>query len=541
MTKSGPSNIGYLDMAYGPGCDFGFGVYFNYVVLIDQTTGDYIGAWDWAEGYAADLVGITYYGSQFNTDYGAYMDYFLILDAEGNVYLDAFLISGSNQGYFYGPQEGYIKTIGKPVDYSYFQGFHFDGAYTYWTRFNEADNVVELIAWDTEGTDNVYSMGTFAEGVWPVGGLYTDAEINGTNALIDEEMATASFKNAELMTAIPTVELAAAKGSLNTADARKSLKPDSFSDVDEFFGTLDVTVTIPEDATNGIVTVKYDPEKLVCGGGFTPLADAVAWEVDAENGIVTVAFANRDAIPAGGAVAVISFWSPVNKDVTSEMTITTTELNLDTDCFHEEKLTVHLPHECYSEQFVDVKVGDWWHEAVDHSVENGYMVGLDDTHFGPAATMNRAQFVTVLYRMLGQPKVTNTGVFTDVPEGRFYTDAAYWALENGITAGTSPTTFTPGGQLTRTELVAFMYRFAKYVGVDSSVTVDLNDYRDAAQIPSFARDAWAWAVSHDIVTGMTVDTLVPMALTNRAQAAVIFQRFDNTFEGWFTDWYFGQR
>ena len=168
------------------------------------------------------------------------------------------------------------------------------------------------------------------------------------------------------------------------------------------------------------------------------------------------------------------------------------------------------------------------------------MVGLDDTHYGPAATMNRAQFVTVLYRMLGQPKVTNTGVFTDVPEGRFYTDAAYWALENGITAGTSPTTFNPGGQLTRTELVAFMYRFAKYVGVDSSVTVDLNDYRDAAQVPSFARDAWAWAVSHDIVTGMTVDTLVPMALTNRAQAAVIFQRFDNTFEGWFMDWYISQ-
>ena len=53
-------------------------------------------------------------------------------------------------------------------------------------------------------------------------------------------------------------------------------------------------------------------------------------------------------------------------------------------------------------------------------------------------------------------------------------------------------------------------------------------------------DAWSWAVNAGIVTGMTADTLAPMAKTNRAQAAVIFQRFDNTFEGWFLDWYISQ-
>ena len=85
-----------------------------------------------------------------------------------------------------------------------------------------------------------------------------------------------------------------------------------------------------------------------------------------------------------------------------------------------------------------------------------------------------------------------------------------------------------------------MYRFAKYVGADTTITVDLDDYRDAAQVPGFAKEAWAWAVTHGIVTGMTADTLAPMAKTNRAQAAVIFQRFDNTFEGWFLDWYISQ-
>ena len=181
--------------------------------------------------------------------------------------------------------------------------------------------------------------------------------------------------------------------------------------------------------------------------------------------------------------------------------------------------------ECPSKDFADVKDGDWWHEAVDYVVSKGYMVGMDDTHYGPAATMNRAQFVSVLYRMEGNPDANNTGVFTDVPEGRFYTEAAYWALENGITAGATASTFNPGGQLTRTELVAFMYRYAKYKGYEVT-TGDLSGYTDADKIQSFAVDAWSWAVNAGIVTGMTADTLAPMNLTNRAQAAVIFQRFD---------------
>ena len=539
MSLVGPSNIAYLDLTCAPNLGYGLAVYFNYIVLVDLETGDYMGAFDWTEEVYPNLVGITYYGSQYNSNYKAYMDYFLILDAEGNVYLDAFINTGSQMGYFQGPDKGYVKTIGAPVDYDYFQGFHFDGQYTYWTRFTEEDNIVELIVWDTEVTDNVYSIGYFPEGVWPVGGLYTDDELYGTNALMDEALTTADLKSAELMTTVPAVELDGVKGGLNAVEISKPVKPDSSTGIDDFTGTLDLTVTAPEAATNGIVTITYDPGKLVCGG-FAPIADAVAFEVDEEKGIVTVAFANKEIIPAGGAVAAISFWSPENVDVTTEFTVTFTELNEDTGYFSQEKLTAELPHECFSEHFEDVKVGDWWHEAVDHAVEMGYMNGMDATHFGPGATMNRAQFVTVLYRMLLEPEVEYTGVFTDVREGKFYTEAAYWALEAGITTGATPTTFNPGGELTRTELVTFMYRFAKYVGADTTITVDLNAYTDADKVPGFARDAWAWAVSHGIVTGMTADTLVPMALTNRAQAAVIFQRFDNTFEDWFINWYISQ-
>ncbi len=185
--------------------------------------------------------------------------------------------------------------------------------------------------------------------------------------------------------------------------------------------------------------------------------------------------------------------------------------------------------ECPSDHYVDVPTGNWFHDAVDYVTEKGYMNGMDATHFGPALTMNRAQFVTVLYRMAGEPEAAYDGRFVDVPAGKWYTDAVAWAVKNGITTGATSTTFNPEGKLTRSELVVFMYRYAKVCGYDTSITADLSGYTDAAEVLPFAVDGWKWAVSHGIISGMTADTLAPMEYTNRAQAAVIFQRFDNTF------------
>ena len=528
MTYAGGStSIAYLDMAYAPSMGYGLGMHFNYVCLVDLATGEYLGAWDWAEGVAADLVGITYYGSAYNENYGATMDYFLLLDAAGNVYLDAWISIGSQMGYFMGPADGHVATIGEAVDYSYFQGFYYDGSYTYWTRFNEADNVVELIAWDCDNTGEAYSLGYFADGVWPVGGLYCDAEINGTMALVDEELATASVKTAELMTDIPTVELKSAKadGSLNAAvlNTAPVVKPMSKGEADKT-GNVTVELTVPSDtyATNGTMYVDFDAAalELVNVSGTTT---AFAWKQTAE-GEAMIAFAEREALSLDETTAVLSFNALTEGDTTVEVRYGewgeyTLELF--------EEITVTLPHVCPSAHFVDVSEDQWFHEAVDYVVSKGYMNGMDATHYGPALTMNRAQFVTVLYRMEGEPAVSNTGVFTDVPANQFYTNAAYWALSTGITTGATPTTFNPGGQLTRTELVTFMYRYAKYKGYDTSATADLSTFRDAGQILAFAVEPWNWAVTHGIVTGMTADTLAPMSLTNRAQAAVIFQRFDS--------------
>ena len=498
MTEAGSSYTAYVDMAYGPGCGYGFAVDHDMIVVIDPETGEYAGGWPWTEGLASDLVGITYYGSEYNEEFGGMMDFFLLLDADGNVYLEACLITNEASGYFYGPYDGYLQNIGAPVDRSSHQGFYYDGTYTYWARYGRDDEQAELLAWDTDGTGRVYTLGSFPAGVGSVCGLYSDTEFEGGKALISDEMFPESLKSAPMPTSFEVTEQRTDR-------------------------TVTVAVTMLEDATNGIFTVSYDGEKLECLEVTSP-ADASVHIID--SGSTAVAFAAKSPVPAGEPVACLTFG--ILSEGSHRITITTAELN-EGACDHTETITIDLGHSCPSEHFVDVSKDQWFHEAVDYVVSSGYMKGMDGTHFGPGATMNRAQFVTVLYRMEGEPQVTNTGIFTDIPDGQFYTNAVYWALESKITTGTGDgTTFTPGGHLTRTELVTFMYRYAKYKNYDTA-TGDLSAFRDAGQVPPFAVDAWSWAVSKQIVSGMTADTLVPMAQTNRAQAAAIFQRFDRAF------------
>ena len=109
----------------------------------------------------------------------------------------------------------------------------------------------------------------------------------------------------------------------------------------------------------------------------------------------------------------------------------------------------------------DVKAGDWYANAVNYVTLTGLMNGTGDG-FSPNLAINRGMMVTVLYRMAGSPEVTAENPFTDVPADTWYTDAVIWASENGITAGTSETTFSPTNSLTREQLATFFYRFADF-------------------------------------------------------------------------------
>ena len=112
--------------------------------------------------------------------------------------------------------------------------------------------------------------------------------------------------------------------------------------------------------------------------------------------------------------------------------------------------------------FVDVATGSYYEDAVDWAVENGITKGTDDTHFSPDGICTRAQAVTFLWRAAGSPKPeTRTMPFTDVPAGSYYYDAVLWAVENGITKGTSNTTFSPNMTCTRAQIVTFLWRSEK--------------------------------------------------------------------------------
>lgn len=173
----------------------------------------------------------------------------------------------------------------------------------------------------------------------------------------------------------------------------------------------------------------------------------------------------------------------------------------------------------------DVTAGDWFTSDVIYVTLTGLMNGTGDG-FSPNNNINRAQLVTVLYRMAGQPEVTGENPFTDVPDGQWYTDAVLWAAENNITDGTSETTFSPNNPLTREDMATLLYRFADFETEEPiEITGDLSGYTDADLVADYAVDAMTWAVGEGVISGIGNNTLAPDNTASRAQMATVLTRY----------------
>ena len=169
--------------------------------------------------------------------------------------------------------------------------------------------------------------------------------------------------------------------------------------------------------------------------------------------------------------------------------------------------------------FVDVPAGSYYEDAVDWAVENGITQGTDDTHFSPDGICTRAQAVTFLWRAAGSPEPeTRAMPFADVPVGSYYYDAVLWAVENGITKGTSDTTFSPNMTCTRAQIVAFLWRSEK-----SPAAGTANPFADVKSTAYYA-DAVLWAVKENITKGTTSTTFSPDADCTRAQIVTFLWR-----------------
>ena len=172
--------------------------------------------------------------------------------------------------------------------------------------------------------------------------------------------------------------------------------------------------------------------------------------------------------------------------------------------------------------FTDVSAADWFYEAVGYVYAKGMMRGLSESTFAPYATTDRAMIVTILHRLEGSPAAL-PAAFTDVSEGQYYALPVAWASSAGIVEGYEDATFRPESPITREQMAAILYRYARYKGLDVSVTGDLGRFPDASSVSLYASDAMSWAVGSGLIAGLD-GALQPGGAAGRAQVAVILQR-----------------
>ena len=170
--------------------------------------------------------------------------------------------------------------------------------------------------------------------------------------------------------------------------------------------------------------------------------------------------------------------------------------------------------------FVDVPAGKFYEVPVIWAVNNDITNGIDETHFAPDNICNRGQVVTFLWRAAGSPEPTSSyNPFTDVKEGKFYYKAVLWAVEEGITKGTSATTFSPNDNCTRGHVATFLWRTLGEPNASSSA----NPFTDVAQ-GKFYYDAVLWAAETGVTTGMTATTFEPNRACTRGQIVTFLYR-----------------
>ena len=169
--------------------------------------------------------------------------------------------------------------------------------------------------------------------------------------------------------------------------------------------------------------------------------------------------------------------------------------------------------------FVDVPEGSYYEEAVDWAVKNGITTGTGNNYFTPDGICTRAQAVTFLWRVAGSPTPkTEAMPFEDVLNGSYYYEAVLWAVENGITVGTSATTFSPELTCSRAHIVTFLWRAA-----NSPSAKTANPFTDVAA-DAYYIDAVLWAVKHKITVGTTLSTFSPDEGCTRAQIVTFLYR-----------------
>ena len=169
--------------------------------------------------------------------------------------------------------------------------------------------------------------------------------------------------------------------------------------------------------------------------------------------------------------------------------------------------------------FVDVPADEYYYNAVQWAVKNGITCGTSDTTFSPDTPCTRAQVVTFLWRAAGCPSPQSRELpFKDVAKGSYYETAVLWAVETGITQGTSTTTFSPEETCSRAQIVTFLWRSQHKPAAGTT-----NPFTDVPE-DSYYTEAVLWAVGSGITVGTSTTTFSPDEDCTRAQIVTFLYR-----------------
>ena len=188
------------------------------------------------------------------------------------------------------------------------------------------------------------------------------------------------------------------------------------------------------------------------------------------------------------------------------------------------KATQTEPEQPSGLPFTDVAKDAWYFPAVEYVFNNGLMNGTTATTFAPNVELNRAMMAAVLYNMEGKPACDKSGLFSDVENGKWYTDAVNWAAANNIVSGMPDGTYAPNQALTREQMASVLYRYAEYKGIDVSSRADLGKFTDGTTVSPWAQDVVQWAVAEKLMSG-NGNALQPKGTASRAQVATVLMNY----------------
>ncbi|MBQ3100032.1 MAG: S-layer homology domain-containing protein [Clostridia bacterium] len=186
-----------------------------------------------------------------------------------------------------------------------------------------------------------------------------------------------------------------------------------------------------------------------------------------------------------------------------------------------------IPLSAFAGRFTDVEDGKWYTEGINFCAANGYMNGVSETTFDRKGNVTRSMFVVILAAIDGVDLTPyeSYSKFSDVAVGKWYTGAINWAAENNITAGIGDGVFGYKNPITREQIVLFFYTYANLKNIDTSARGDVSVFSDAGRTHAWAEEAMKWALAEGLISGIGDNLLDPRGYCTRAQAAVMIRTF----------------